>query len=80
MSVIDNGQRVNCDGQGCAATARVPVALRSVLGAATSDTERPSVYGWLYVIRAGRWSHYCPECNVAYLSSLAALDCDHLSI
>ena len=78
VSVTQNGRLLKCDGAGCVATARVPVALRSVLGAAGMTGS--SVYGWLYVVREGQWSHYCPKCNTAYLSSLAASDCEKQSV
>ena len=78
MSVTHNGRLLECDGPGCASTARVPVALRPVLGPAANTAEQ-SVHGWLYVVREGRWSHYCSACNEAYLASLAASDREKFS-
>ncbi len=56
-----------CDREGCVATARLPVALRSVLAGRAAPR---SADGWLFVLGRKGWQHYCPACIPSYLDSL----------
>ena len=64
MSLSADGQTIHCDGAGCDAAVRAPVALRSA--------PAPTVDGWLFVASRDRWSHYCPRCVRPYLRALAS--------
>lgn len=71
MGISCNGRYVLCDGEGCQAKARLPVALRPVLnGDGTAAVER--IEGWLFAV-AGEQRHYCPSCVSQYLSNLDAV-------
>ncbi|MDQ2687833.1 MAG: hypothetical protein M3Y28_08210 [Armatimonadota bacterium] len=70
MSVTNDGQYVICDGAGCRAEARLPVALRPLLSRPPSSGEA-RIDGWLFVDgRTGR-RHFCPRCAQQYLGGLA---------
>jgi hypothetical protein len=66
MSAIGKGELIACDGPGCLATARAPIALRPTLG--KGSREQPEPIGWLYVIKDGSELHYCPDCAATALA------------
>ena len=64
MSRTADGTRIACDGDGCHATARLPVALRPFLSPDPDD----SATGWFFVARNDAERHYCPDCAPRYLA------------
>ena len=68
MSIAKDGQYIVCDGEGCSASARLPVALRPTLVATLHDGTE-TVEGWLFVGVAGR--HFCPLCARRFLDALS---------
>ncbi len=67
MSVLPGGRVVCCDGNGCCATAPLPVALRPTLGEISRTTVPSSIEGWLFAEAQGRSRHFCPRCGYLYL-------------
>lgn len=70
MSQMLDGRRVACDGEGCAETAYLPVALRPGLGQ-TANPDLPTAENWLFVREQSGWVHFCPRCSQRRLRSLA---------
>ena len=70
MSLAADKQHVICDGEGCKAVARLPVALRSLL-APNRVSDPQAVDGWLFVASGGCWRNYCPRCTPRYIASLS---------
>ena len=69
MSLAANGQQIVCDGDGCMARARLPVALRRLL-AQTDDLGPQTAEGWLFVASRSCGRHFCPYCAEKYLHAL----------
>jgi hypothetical protein len=69
MSLGPNGKYIICDGEGCQATAAVPIGLRPSL--TPGEQERQTVEGWLFVIRHGASQHFCPRCIQRHLKALS---------
>jgi len=72
MSLANDGQHIECDGDGCSRRARVPVGLRQVLGTG-NGANVSAVSGWLYVSRDGRYRHFCSQCSAKYLNALQSV-------
>ena len=73
MSTAKDGRQIRCDGRGCSATARLPVALRPTLGAGAGEPSS-AVEGWLFVTREdGPPQHFCPRCARGRLTRLLAV-------
>jgi hypothetical protein len=70
MSLAQDGQRIQCDGENCPETALLPVGLRPVLSQ-SHEQEIKQVDGWLFVLSQDVWHHYCHRCTQAYLGTLA---------
>jgi hypothetical protein len=70
MSLAQDGQRIQCDGENCQETALLPVGLRPVLSQSHEQKIR-QVDGWLFVLSHDVWHHYCQRCTQAYLGTLA---------
>lgn len=69
MSILKDGQQITCDGEGCTATAFLPVGLNSLISPRKMG---PAVArGWLFVTREGGCSHYCPCCIPRYMAALS---------
>jgi hypothetical protein len=66
MSVLDDGQHISCDGDGCPACARLPVGLHPSLTPG-ARFRTPSA-DWLFVKSRGGERHYCPDCAAGYLN------------
>jgi hypothetical protein len=60
MSLTADQKYIRCDGEGCAAITPAPVALRPRLN--RGDCAPQAAEGWLFVVRRGVSSHYCPAC------------------
>jgi hypothetical protein len=71
MSLSTDRQFVVCDGPGCQARTKVPVALRRTLNGGCSD---PEVSGWLYITRGADVRHYCADCKRTFLERLTQPD------
>lgn len=69
MSLARNGKEMMCDGYGCHATARVPVALRPVL-THKMDQDGLTPKGWLCVSTQGGGRHFCPSCAARFMLKL----------
>lgn len=67
MSFTDDRRRVRCDGDGCAAEAGLPVALRRAL---SGGGRAPETGGWLFAADRGGWRHFCPNCAARHLQAL----------
>jgi hypothetical protein len=70
MSLTRDGQSIMCDGLGCDAMARVPVALRPML-ARNAGQPPENVSGWLFVHSGSGRRHYCSRCHNRYFESLS---------
>jgi hypothetical protein len=68
MSLSIDRQFILCDGPGCHARAKAPVALRRTLNGSSGD---PALSGWLYISRGADVRHYCAECKKTLLERLA---------
>jgi hypothetical protein len=60
MSLTADQKHIRCDGEGCEAVTPAPVALRPLLN--RDDCAPQAAEGWLFVVRQGVSSHYCPAC------------------
>jgi len=74
MSLTSDGQFIRCDGDGCLASAAVPVGLRQTLR--SGNAAAPAVSGWLYVSRGGVVKHFCSNCKSKYLGALGPSPAD----
>ena len=65
------GRFIHCDGEGCDASAAMPIGLRSELAPAENG-RRSAVDGWLFVTNKSGSRHFCPICGKLYLRIMRA--------